>query len=311
MKSIMLILASAALVAGCNISTLRTGTVRNSAEPAPIENTDEHLGDPTFSDEVVDADERASARRAVVGTEGGAEAPADTRSNYELGFELLEQGKKRQARAKLTHALDDGLTTIEEQKVLEALDAINIEIFTSAAEEGDMKWYTIEPGDTLGKIAGKFGTNHEMLSRINGLKDHRIRAGAKLKVPKAAFSVVVRKQRFIMDLKLGGNFISRYVVGLGVDDSTPLGTFTVSNRIPKPADGSWPYGHPKHRLGTRWIGLHSEAGHKGYGIHGCRPEEYSKLGGECSQGCVRMTNDEVEELYDILPVGTTVTIIER
>ncbi len=57
-------------------------------------------------------------------------------------------------------------------------------------------------------------------------------------------------------------------------------------------------------LGTRWMGFNLA----GYGIHGTiEPKE---LGKQVTQGCVRMNNAEVEELYAIIPQGTEVTIIE-
>ena len=112
-----------------------------------------------------------------------------------------------------------------------------------------------------------------------------------------------------MDLLLNGNFIQRYSVGLGVGGCTPLGIFTIKNRIPKPADGSYPYGHAKHRLGAYWLGLKSTDGHKGYGIHGCPKTEEELIGTQCSKGCVRMRDAEIEEIYEIIPVGTRVRVI--
>ena len=47
---------------------------------------------------------------------------------------------------------------------------------------------------------------------------------------------------------------------------------------------------------------------KGYGIHGTAEPE--KLGQQVTAGCVRMKNEEVEELYGILPPGTEVTIVD-
>ena len=44
------------------------------------------------------------------------------------------------------------------------------------------------------------------------------------------------------------------------------------------------------------------------GIHGTVFE--SSLGWERSLGCIRMINDEVAELFKIIPIGTKVTIID-
>ncbi|WP_420481879.1 L,D-transpeptidase family protein [Cohnella zeiphila] len=57
-------------------------------------------------------------------------------------------------------------------------------------------------------------------------------------------------------------------------------------------------------FGSRWIGLNVPWGT--YGIHGTnRP--YS-IGQHASHGCIRMRNRDVEELYEMVPVGTKVTI---
>jgi lipoprotein-anchoring transpeptidase ErfK/SrfK len=44
-----------------------------------------------------------------------------------------------------------------------------------------------------------------------------------------------------------------------------------------------------------------------YGIHGTIDEE--TIGSQITEGCVRMRNKDVEELFVIVPVGTKVTIV--
>ena len=52
-----------------------------------------------------------------------------------------------------------------------------------AAGKG-LKWYQIKPGDTLIKIAKKFGTDYKYLAKINNIADpNLIRAGKWIKVP--------------------------------------------------------------------------------------------------------------------------------
>jgi lipoprotein-anchoring transpeptidase ErfK/SrfK len=46
----------------------------------------------------------------------------------------------------------------------------------------------------------------------------------------------------------------------------------------------------------------------GYGIHGTVDPQ--SLGKQVTQGCVRMANNEVEELYSIVPEGTEVAIVD-
>lgn len=322
MKKLIITIALSALAAGCTLTGARSGNVQNETQPDPVETTDEHLGDPTFSEEVMKPEQsdetetttdEAEMESAVVDTGNTppeAIEPAFD-EDFENGMALFDEGKLRESRLALTASLNNGLDETTEAEALKTLRAINAKIFMSTGPAGDLTTYTVKSGDTLGKIAKAKGTTWEMIVRINEMKSTRINVGDELKILGGTFELVVRKSKFVMDLMLDGAFIQRYEVGLGKDGCTPLGEFVVKNRIPKPADGSYPYGHEKHRLGSRWLGLKNDAGYKGYGIHGCRVEQYDEIGTECSEGCVRMTNEDVEEIYDIVPAGTRVVIQEN
>ena len=87
-----------------------------------------------------------------------------------------------------------------------------------------------------------------------------------------------------------------------------MGTFKIITRIPNPV---WytqgavvPTDSPENVLGSRWMGIDK----KGYGIHGTIDPE--AIGKQATAGCVRMTNRDAEELFDIVPVGTEVTIVD-
>ena len=65
-----------------------------------------------------------------------------------------------------------------------------------------------------------------------------------------------------------------------------------------------PPGSSKNILGTRWLGLSLQ----GYGIHGTTDPD--SIGKQATAGCVRMLNNDVEELYIIVPAGTEVTVVD-
>ena len=70
------------------------------------------------------------------------------------------------------------------------------------------------------------------------------------------------------------------------------------------------FGSEENLLGTRWMALES-ADHPeltGFGIHGTW--ERDSIGSESSAGCIRMLNEEVEELFDLVPRKTIVTITD-
>lgn len=188
------------------------------------------------------------------------------------------------------------------------LGKVNIALlFSPVVTELDAE-YEVKPGDTLGRIAGAHGTTVEFLKRANGLKSDLIRPRQQLKVPKGTFSIVVDKSQNQLLLTENDQFIKSYPVATGKENSTPVGTFKVVTRIPNPVwykqNAVVPPESPENILGTRWLGFDK----KGYGIHGS--VDLESIGQQVTAGCVRMTNSDVEELFDIIPLGTEVTIVD-
>jgi lipoprotein-anchoring transpeptidase ErfK/SrfK len=103
-----------------------------------------------------------------------------------------------------------------------------------------------------------------------------------------------------------GEVVRVFSVAVGADVSpSPVGTFTIVTRIPNPT-----YYKPgrvigpgaANPLGTRWIGL-SE---KGYGIHGT--DQPRSIGFAKSHGCIRLRNQDVERLFELVRVGDIVEL---
>lgn len=196
------------------------------------------------------------------------------------------------------------------EEVKKEIDDLNIKILFSNILDEDSFLYKVKPADTLEKIAKNFGTTVELIKRANNLSSDTIHPGDSLKITKAVFSIVVDKSQNKLFLKKGDEVFKTYTVSTGKDNSTPVGNFKIVNKLKKPV---WfrkdigaivPPDSPENILGSRWLGLSI----KGYGIHGTNnPEE---LGKQNTQGCIRMSNDDVEELFSIVPIGTEVTIVD-
>lgn len=168
--------------------------------------------------------------------------------------------------------------------------------------------YEIKPGDTLGAISKKHHVSIDLIKRINGLASDKIRPGKKLKIPNYKFSIVVDKSQNTLILKGDEEVLKTYQVSTGENNSTPTGVFKITDRLVNPTwykEGAVvPYGSPGHILGTRWLGFDKE----GYGIHGTTEPE--KLGLQVTSGCVRLRNEEVEELFTFAVSGTEVTVVD-
>jgi len=104
----------------------------------------------------------------------------------------------------------------------------------------------------------------------------------------------------------GDRVVKAYDVAVGRPSTpTPEGEFRIINHIQNPTyygtgvvvgPGN---GNP---LGTRWMGLSAN----GYGIHGTNVP--SSIGKAVSHGCIRMRQQDLEELFDLVKVGTTVEL---
>ena len=168
--------------------------------------------------------------------------------------------------------------------------------------------HEVKPGDNLTVIAKKYNTTIDLLKRMNHLSSDRLMPGMALKVSTYKFAVVVDKSQNILILKGDEEVLKTYVVSTGSNDSTPAGIFKVTQKLVNP---TWykagvvvPYGSAENVLGTRWLGISKQ----GYGIHGTTEPE--KLGQQVTAGCIRMKNEEVEEIYAFLIPGSEVTIVD-
>lgn len=111
----------------------------------------------------------------------------------------------------------------------------------------------------------------------------------------------------ILTLYQGDVKIRMYPVGVGRPETpSPIGHYSVTTKEVNPTwidpDSSTviPSG-PDCPLGYRWMGLFGN-----YGIHGTNVP--SSIGGYVSHGCIRMYEEDVEDLYDHTPLGTPVDI---
>ena len=191
-----------------------------------------------------------------------------------------------------------------------SLDAPEMEkrwkaLFSKEVDPGSVS-YTVKPGDSLYVLARKNQTTVDLIKKINGLKSDNIYPGMKLKIHTAPFSIQIDKVRNTLVLYSQDKPVKKYSVATGKDNSTPVGKFKITDKLVNP---TWfktgailPPGSPENGLGTRWMGFDKPS----YGIHGTIEPE--TIGTQASEGCIRMRNEDVEELYSIVPSGTVVIV---
>jgi lipoprotein-anchoring transpeptidase ErfK/SrfK len=133
----------------------------------------------------------------------------------------------------------------------------------------------------------------------------------------ATGTIVVNTKERRLYYVLGGGKALRYAIAVGMEGYSWAGTNTIS------AKREWPdwtptpderrrfkelpahmAGGPDNPLGARALYL----GDTLYRIHGTN--EPWKLGGGVSSGCIRMSNDDIVDLYNRAKIGATV-IVQR
>ena len=142
-----------------------------------------------------------------------------------------------------------------------------------------------------------------------------------------AGEIHVLPNRFQLYWTLSDGEAIRFAIGVGRPGLYHAGAFTVGAKQEWPswrptdamierdpeayaryADGM--PGGPDNPLGARALYLHDEAGGDTYlRIHGTNDPQ--TIGSAVSNGCARLTNDHVIELYDLVPVGTPVFLYEQ
>jgi lipoprotein-anchoring transpeptidase ErfK/SrfK len=238
-------------------------------------------------------------------------APAASSDKYEdilkAAAALEAQGELVRARQAYKEVMGSSVSRPGIADVQKKYEDLNMRVILSAISvPNETEVYVVKPGDSLSAIASRYRTTVEFLKKQNGLTSDTIRPDMRLRVWTGKFSVMVDKSQNLLFLQSNGEVVKTYPVSTGKNNITPVGSFKIINKLVEPDwthDGKIiPYGNPQNILGTRWLGFDLP----GYGIHGTSEPE--SIGTQATAGCVRMINSDVEQLFDLLPRGTEVTI---
>jgi lipoprotein-anchoring transpeptidase ErfK/SrfK len=125
----------------------------------------------------------------------------------------------------------------------------------------------------------------------------------------------IKLSRRQVTLYRGSTVVKSYAIAVGRSGwETPRGTFQVKQMFRNPA---WihplkkgvfiPGGDPENPLGRYWIGFWSD-GKNWIGFHGT--DNPKSVGKAASHGCIRMHNEDIEELFKKVSLGTEVKVVK-
>ncbi len=222
----------------------------------------------------------------------------------------------------LSKVLQSGLLSKEEEESAygDLLVANQAGVLSPRCNEGFFRETVHEGGDSLWKIAKRVSAaGHPfyacgLLQLVNSLPNDRIKVGQQLKIPNHSPSIVLSKSRHVLWLVLDDFVLRRFPIGVGRENKTPEGEFEIGSREKEPTwyppgGGSIPFGDPSNVLGTRWLGFKERTdfpGASSFGFHGTWDDQ--TIGGDFSEGCIRMLNRDIEELFDLVECGARVSI---
>lgn len=148
--------------------------------------------------------------------------------------------------------------------------------------------------ESLGKLDGDSRTENEGTKGNSQTQQEKSQAGA-MPYFTQPLEVIVDLKQHRLAVVSGKVILRSYPVGLG-GDRTPEGIYKISDKVVNPN------GRDDGDFGSRGMQLSDT----NYAIHGTN--EPDSIGKDESLGCIRMLGEDVEELFDLIPMGTKVTV---
>ena len=174
------------------------------------------------------------------------------------------------------------------------------------------------PSDSMTLVPALPALTHQGDGSAVALSDRLQRTVVALNTREAPGTVIIDTGNTALYYVLGQNRAIRYGVGVGREGFTWSGTQTVTRKAewpdwhpPAEMIARQPYlprfmaGGPGNPLGARAMYLGSSE----YRIHGTN--DPSTIGKFVSSGCIRLTNEDVADLFSRVEVGTKVVVLPK
>lgn len=242
-----------------------------------------------------------------------AAAPASYPAAVERARQDLDAGRLAEGLAQLSAWYDNPqLSQAEHQQLCGLLDQVAGTVIYSTRDLLE-PYYEVQPGDRLEDVGQRFNVPWELLAKINGVQDPQaLRPGERLKVVRGPFEAVISLEHRQLTLMLNGSYAGRFPIGIGHDNPPHEGQYTVLTKLVNPeyhVDGTQSIqgGDPANPLGNRWLGFGTApTADEGFALHGTN--DPANLGRPEQAGCVALSPRDVDDVYDILSIGSRITV---
>ena len=251
--------------------------------------------------------------------------PADQDGRSGIAIKALADGERLFAMKRYAAARDKARIAIGKfnypdpdwQRSIDLLNKASTEILDGNGSAPETFLYSVREGDTFTKIGEKFGTTAEAIQRINKISPARsdLKIGQELTVYSGKWRLKVSNARKKLYLYDGANLFKVYPIGVATEFASPQGLYSLESKIKNPI---WKYkgnayrpGDPLNILGTHYLSCVDAAEYKikpSFLIHGTnRAENVGRT--IAGPGFVSMKNEDINELFSIIPNGIEVEVI--
>jgi LysM repeat protein len=222
----------------------------------------------------------------------------------------LDRGQLAQALLLLSDWYDDPSLTPAESKEVETLLS---QLAGSVIYEGPPahrleKPYIVQAGDTLDAVAQKYDVPSALLAKINGLpQSATLEPGKELKVLRGPFSAIIDLSKRKMTLMLDRRYAGKFAIELDPVTTVEEGQWKVDQKLLTPGTPSL-YSQSTQPTEERSLLLANPASATGQPTILRGPGEADPLSSQSRGRVIRLKENDVNDLYDILSEGSRVTI---
>ncbi|MCG8448965.1 MAG: LysM peptidoglycan-binding domain-containing protein [Pirellulales bacterium] len=286
-------------------STATTTTPENSVPPLLTPNTSPEptLGATTPSLE--------SSAATAPPTSTPAENPAQSSlfAATRLAVQsALDRGELSQALLLLSDWYGDPSLSPEESQEVQALLSQLAGSVIYSTEPRLEAPYLVQAGETLADVAKKYEVPWQLLAKINGITNpDQLPAGRQLKVLRGPFSAVIDLSQRRLTLMLDRRYAGQFAIEVDPTISVEEGHWTVNQKLLTPADVGFAGTTPTTSTEDRSLTLtNSSNGATQLAI--LRAADKNSPLAEPASRIIRLKAGDIEDIYDILSLGSKVTI---
>lgn len=231
---------------------------------------------------------------------------------FSAAGKAFQQGRYEEARKALRLFIEGLAVPVTHPlypKACDMLGQASFHLLNEGKDPADFLDYEVQAGDSLARLAKKYGTGVQEIMEASGIERTSLKIGQKLRIPLSTWGIRIDRENSRIFLDKNGRLFNVYPIQTGTRGrGMKPGLYRIVSKQTDPvwkSEGQTVAAHtPENPLGSCLLALNSQNAEKP-GIHG-RSGATSRSGVWFS-----MTEADIRELFRLVPKGTPVEILEK